>query len=102
MELKPGTFCPLIKEDCIQFKCAFWTHLRGTHPQSGKDMDEYDCAVRWLPVMVIETTQQTRQVGAAVESFRNQVIARQTVLDRLGEKFGSPVIGLVKGSDGNG
>ena len=102
MEMKQGTFCPLIKEDCIQFKCAFWTHLRGTHPQTGKEIDEYDCAVRWLPVMVIETTQQTRQVGAAVESLRNHVVARQSILDKISEKYGSQVIGIQDGSNGNG
>src|SRR3990167_4816940 len=102
MELKSGTFCPLLKEDCIQFKCAFWTHLRGTHPQTGKEIDEYDCAVRWLPVMVIETTQQTRQVGAAVESLRNHVAARQSILDRMSKKWGGRVGGIGAGPNPKG
>ena len=94
MELKPGTFCPLLKEDCIQFKCAFWTHVRGKHPQSNQDIDEYDCAVRWLPVMVIEVAQQTRQVGAAVESFSNKVVEQQQVMNKVGALLGSPVVGI--------
>ena len=94
MELKPGTFCPLLKEDCIQFKCAFWTHVRGKHPQSNQELDEYDCAVRWLPVMLIENAQQTRQAGAAIESFRNQVVNQQMVLNKVGTMLGSPVVGI--------
>ncbi len=31
----------------------------------------------WLPVLLIENAQQSRQTGAAVESFRNEV-ARNT------------------------
>ena len=27
-----GTFCPLIKKDCVEFKCKFWTKLVGKHP----------------------------------------------------------------------
>jgi hypothetical protein len=74
MELKPGNFCPLIKEDCIQLKCAWFTQLRGKHPQTGVDVDEWGCAVTWLPMLMIENSQQQRQTGAAVESFRNEMV----------------------------
>ncbi len=74
MELKPGNFCPLIKEDCVQLKCAWFTQLRGKHPQTGADVDEWGCAVTWLPMLMIENSQQQRQTGAAVESFRNEMV----------------------------
>jgi len=66
MKLKPGNFCPLIKEDCVQLKCAWFTQLRGKHPQTGADVDEWGCAVTWLPMLMIENSQQQRQTGAAV------------------------------------
>ena len=59
----------------------FWTHVRGTHPQTGQELDEYDCAIRWLPVLLIENAKETRQGAAAVESFRNQVVRQQEALD---------------------
>ena len=31
-------------------------------------------AVTWLPMLTIENSQQQRQTGAAVESFRNEVV----------------------------
>lgn len=73
MELKPGTFCPLIKKDCVQMKCAFFTHMRGMNPNTGKEVDEWGCAVAWLPVLLVENAKEVRQGAAATESFRNEV-----------------------------
>ena len=36
--------------------------------------DEYGCAVSYLPLLTIENSQQTRQAGAAIESFRNEMV----------------------------
>jgi hypothetical protein len=74
MELKPGTFCPLIKDECVGLKCSFFTQVRGTNPNTGKEVDEWACAIAWLPILLIENSQQQRQTGAAVESFRNEVV----------------------------
>lgn len=32
------------------------------------------CAITWLPMLLIENSQQQRQTGAAVESFRNEMV----------------------------
>ena len=36
--------------------------------------DDWGCAVGWLPVLLIENSQQQRSTGAAVESFRNEMV----------------------------
>ena len=74
MQLKPGTFCPLIKGECKGLQCNWFTQVRGTNPNTGKDVDEWGCAVTWLPVLLIENSQQQRHTGAAVESFRNEKV----------------------------
>ncbi len=74
MEIKSGTFCPLIKKDCIQLQCSWFTQIRGTNPNTGKEVDEWACAISWMPMLMIENSQQQRQTGAAVESFRNEMI----------------------------
>jgi len=74
MQMKPGDFCPLIKKDCIGIKCSWFTQMRGVNPNTGKDVDEWSCAITWLPVLLIENSQQQRQTGAAVESFRNEMV----------------------------
>jgi len=74
MQLKPGDFCPLLKKDCIGIKCSWFTQVRGTNPNTGQEVDEWNCAITWLPVLLIENSQQQRQTGAAVESFRNEMV----------------------------
>lgn len=74
MELKPGTFCPLIKKDCIQLKCAWFMQIRGNHPQSGAEIDEWGCSIAWTPILMIENAKLQRETGAAVESFRNEMV----------------------------
>jgi len=43
-------------------------------PNKGKEVDEWACAIAWLPMLTIENSQQQRQTGAAVESFRNEMV----------------------------
>ncbi len=74
MEIKPGNYCPLLKKDCIGFQCAWFTQVRGQNPNTGKEVDEWSCAITWLPVLLIENSQQQRSTGAAVESFRNEMV----------------------------
>lgn len=77
MKIELGTFCPLIQADCKGLQCSWFTQVRGVDPNTGKDVDEWGCAVTWLPMLLIENSQQQRQTGAAVESFRNEMIKAQ-------------------------
>jgi hypothetical protein len=74
MEIKPGNYCPLLKKDCIGLQCAWFTQMRGHNPTTGKEVDEWSCAMTWLPILLIENSQQQRSTGAAVESFRNEMV----------------------------
>lgn len=74
MQLKSGNFCPLIKKDCKGIECSWFMQMRGVNPNTGKDVDEWGCAIAWTPVLLIENSQQQRQTGAAIESFRNEVV----------------------------
>jgi len=72
--------CPLLKKPCIGADCMWWMQLRGKHPQTAQPVDEYDCAVKWLVVTNIETTQNIIGVQAATESFRNEMVRQQDEL----------------------
>lgn len=74
MKLENGSFCPLVKGKCKQLECTWFTQVRGTNPNTGKEVDEWACAISWLPILLIENSQQQRQTGAAVESFRNEMV----------------------------
>ena len=41
---------------------------------TGNQVDEYQCAISWMPMLLIENSGQQRQTGAAVESFRNEMV----------------------------
>jgi hypothetical protein len=73
-KMKPGDFCPLIKKDCVGLKCSWYTQMRGTNPNTGEPVDEWACAIAWMPIMAVEIAQKSNQTGAAVESFRNEVV----------------------------
>lgn len=53
--------------------CRLWTQVQGAHPQTGETISHYNCADAWLPVMLVENSQMSRQTGAAVESLRNEM-----------------------------
>ena len=72
MKLEREHWCPLIGEECMKLKCEWFTQVRGKNPQTGEDVDEWGCAVTWLPMLLIENSQMQRETGAAVESFRNE------------------------------
>lgn len=74
MKLEQGHFCPLINKDCIGLQCSWFTQIRGVNPNTGQDVDEWGCAITWMPMLLIENSQQQRQTGSAVESFRNEVV----------------------------
>jgi hypothetical protein len=72
--MEQGNYCPLIKKKCIKHKCAWYTQVRGLNPNTGQEIDQWGCAVSWMPIMSIEVAQKQYQTGAAVESFRNEVV----------------------------
>ena len=76
MKFEVKANCPLDGfKPCRQIDCAWFVQLRGTNPNTGQDIDEWGCAMAWQPILMIENSQQQRQTAAAVESFRNEMVA---------------------------
>lgn len=99
------TFCPLDKK-CREIKphptkegkfaiiqCRWYKKIQGENPQTGEILDEYECAVGWVPILTTELIR--RQVGttAAVESFRNNVMATNTETTNLLTAQSSALLG---------
>lgn len=79
MRVEAGDACPFLGgKPCMGLKCKMMTLLRGTHPQTGEPIDEWDCAVKWLPVLMIEGAREARETAAAVESLRNEIVEATT------------------------
>ena len=68
--------CPLHKQAMSEVchKCPWWVQVKGKHPQSKQEIDDWQCAIGWVPLLLVENAQQSRQTGAAVESFRNEMV----------------------------
>src|SRR6267154_1788641 len=84
---KTQVACPLNGKLCVdgsredfpvnevggKVKCRWWQHLAGKDPQSEKMVDQYDCAIAWLPVVGVEGAQMSRQTAASVDKVANEV-----------------------------
>lgn len=54
--------------------CRFWITVQGMHPQTGEITNNNDCSFAWMPVLMIENSKVNRETGAAIESFRNEMV----------------------------
>lgn len=59
--------------------CPKFVSIKGRDPQTGAELDRHGCVDSFLPLLLIENAQMSRQTGAAVESFRNEVIKAEDV-----------------------
>ena len=68
--------CPFHKETCdkVCHRCPLWVLVVGKNPQSNEEINQWQCAIGWLPMLLVENSQQQRQTAAAVESLRNKVV----------------------------
>jgi hypothetical protein len=84
MQIESKANCPLDGfKPCRQLECAWFMKVVGTNPNTGKEVDEWGCSMAWLPILTIENSQQQRQTGAAVESFRNEMVKNNEVGQRV-------------------
>ena len=84
MKLETKANCPLDGfNPCRQLECAWFMKVRGNNPNTGEEIDDYGCAIAWMPVLMIENSQQQRQTGAAVESFRNEMVKANDVSQQV-------------------
>jgi len=77
-------------------KCRLWMNLRGVHPQTGETVDRWGCADEFVPLLLVENAQQARQAGAAVESFRNEVVRSHQEAQAAGERALRVLTGAVE------
>jgi len=84
MKIESKANCPLDSfKPCRQLECAWFMQIRGTNPNSGEPVDEWGCSMAWMPMLMIENSQQQRGTSAAVESFRNEMVKNNEVGQRV-------------------
>lgn len=90
-----GLTCPFSQKDTSEVchKCPMWVQVRGRHPQTGEEIDDWRCSFAWMPVLMIENSQQQCQTAAAVESFRNEMVKANEVAALVEALPRRPLIG---------
>ena len=84
MKIEPKTNCPLDGfNPCRQLECAWFMKIVGTNPNTGEPIEDWGCSMAWLPILMIENSQQQRSTGAAVESFRNEMVKSNQSTQRI-------------------
>ena len=77
-KLEQGKLCPLIGENCRTLECSWYTKIAGVHPQTGDTVEEWGCAVAWIPFLQVDNAKAINSTGAAIESLRNETVERMT------------------------
>lgn len=71
-----GSKCEEIRDNKLH-RCMWYTCLAGMNPQTGEQIDEWKCAMSWIPIMLVENANTNRGQTAAIESMRNEQVKRQ-------------------------
>ena len=71
-------YCPTWKKkmSAVCHTCPLWVQLRGRNPNTGEEVDSWQCSLASLPMLLVENAQQARSAGAATESMRNEIVKR--------------------------
>ena len=77
-----GSECEEIRDNKI-YRCMWYTKVTGKNPQSEELIDEWSCAITWMPTLQIEMSQTNRGQSQAIESFRNETVRGQKEFTQL-------------------
>lgn len=78
------------EDNQVTERCQWYVMVRGANPNTNEPVDHWGCAMSFMPVMLIENTQTQRETGAAVESFRNEMVVTQ-------KQLGAMMVGVMTG-----
>lgn len=83
-----GHECESIKTDPDTKKqyidqCMWLERVRGTHPQTGQEVDKTMCAVNALVVGIFDNSKTMRSLTAGVESNRNRTAEAVELLQKI-------------------
>jgi hypothetical protein len=77
-----GSVCEEIKDNKIH-RCMWYTKVVGQNPNTGETVNDWSCAISWMPTLQIEMSQTNRGQSQAIESFRNETVKGQKAFNNL-------------------
>jgi hypothetical protein len=60
----------------VERTCHRWKMIQGKHPVTGEEMNVWDCTDDHVMLLLMNLGKETREVGGALESFRNETVGR--------------------------
>ena len=64
----------IVNEKQVLVRCPWYTKVAGTNVNTGKETEDWGCAIAWMPALMINTANESRKGVAAIESFRNETV----------------------------
>ena len=91
MAIEVEFFCPLGSTceeavDGVIKRCAWYTKMVGLDPNTGKEVDDWACAMAWMPMLQVEMSSTNRGQTQALESFRNETVKGQEEFNEIVKK----------------
>jgi hypothetical protein len=65
--------CPFLGQECIGSQCKLWGRVSGVHPQTGQVVEQHDCTLVWIPMLLTNVVKETSQNTAATNEVRNEL-----------------------------
>jgi len=72
-----GSECEEIKDGKLH-RCRWYIEMAGK-TQDGTEVNTWDCAIAWQPILMVEMSSTSRNVSASVDSLRNETVKRQDI-----------------------
>ena len=61
----------------------WYTKVVGTDANTGDIVDDWSCAISWMPTLQIEMSNTNRSQSSAMESWRNETVKGQKEFNNL-------------------
>lgn len=77
-----GSKCEEIKDNKL-YRCHWYTEVMGKNPQSTETINEWRCAIAWLPILTIEMSQTNRGQTQAIGFLQKEMTQGQKEFNKL-------------------
>ncbi len=80
-----GMRCPLERKDVsrVCHRCAWYTEIKGTHPQTGAQLEQWMCAQTAVVLTTLEAAKAATEGGAVTQELRNDMQRERQAQTRL-------------------
>ncbi|MGE0373176.1 MAG: hypothetical protein AB7Q01_15010 [Gammaproteobacteria bacterium] len=83
--LPDGKLCHYNRQPCMRMECARWRNIKGMDPQTGQQLDRWDCGDNLQEFLILEQNKLLREFNAELATLRAEnYIQMETLLLSVG------------------